>query len=180
MQKKPEPTGGPKDIEKKLRDGLDPNLDLEGDADTRAQAGITLKIQGASWSDIARVLEYPRPIDARNAVERALATASNSEESREHLRVIQDRRYNRLLLSVMTKAIKEDDRDHLAYNARALAIIDRISKLHGLDAAQQVQVTASDETIQSYVERLSMLAKLDTKSVEGEIIDAEVIEGDIN
>jgi hypothetical protein len=177
-KKEPEPMGGEKDIEKKLAAGLDPNADLDGDADTKAQAGLTLKLKGASWSDIARVLEYSSPTQARTAVERALATASNSPESIEQMRTLQRKRYDRLLLAVMGKALKEDDPNQLAYHARAVAVVDRISALDGLNAAQQVQVTASDETIQAYVANMAKLAGFNTKAIEGEILDADVIEGE--
>lgn len=178
--KEPDPLGGAKDLELKIQAGLDPNADLDIDADSKAQSAVALCVAGASWADIARVLSYSTPTQARLAVERALSAASNSPENIEHMRIVQDKRLKRLLQSVYGKAVNPDDKDHLAYNARALAIIDRIGKLHGLDAVQQVQITASDEAIQAYVNSLAKLAGLQTSSIEGEIMDAEIVEeGDI-
>lgn len=177
-KKEIEPLGGEKDLAAKVEAGTDPNADLDFDSDTKAQAAITLKIKGASYADIARVLEYATPRHARQAIESALASASNNEESIDHMRKIQNKRYERLLLSVMSKALKEDDKEHLAYHARATALVDRISKLNGLEAAQQVQITASDETIRNYVENMARLAGFADKAIEGEILDAEVVEGE--
>lgn len=176
MGKEADPLGGAKDLELKVEAGLDPNADLDGKADTKSQSALSLAMMGANWSDIARVVGYASPSHARRAVERALASASHSPETVDHMRQLQDMRLKRLLQAHMGKAINPEDKDQLAYSARALAIIDRISKLHGLDAVQQVQITASDETIQSYVNNLAKLAGIQTTSVEGEIFDAEVID----
>lgn len=174
--KEPDPLGGAKDLEMKIEAGLDPNADLERRADTKSQSALSLAMMGANWSDIARVCSYSSPTQARLAVERALASASHSPESVEHMRQLQDMRLKRLLQAHMGKAINPEDKDQLAYSARALAIIDRIGKLHGLDAVQQVQVTVTDETIMAYVNNLAKLAGVETQAVEGEIFDAEVID----
>jgi hypothetical protein len=175
-----EPLGGEKDLALKIAAGIDPNADIDVDKDTKAQAALGLATAGASWSDIARVLEYASPALARTAVERALASASNSPEKVEHQRILQDKRLKRLLQSVYGKAVNPEDKDHLAYNARALAIIDRIGKLHGLDVAQQTTVTATDETIAALVGALAKAAGLQNQAIEAEILEeAEIVEGDI-
>lgn len=154
-------------------------LDDDIDSDTMAQSGLVLKMKGASWSDIARVVGYSSPMQAKNAVLRALGSAANDEESIEQMRKLQNKRGERLLLAVMPRALKEDDPNQLAYHARAMAVVQMISRLNGLDAAQQVQVTASDETIQQYVAHLATLAGYNTKVIEGDILDeGEKLEGD--
>jgi hypothetical protein len=113
---------------------------------------------------------YASPHHARLAVERVLAESAGPED-RERMRELADRRYNRLLQSVMSKAVDSKDPQHLAYNARALAIIDRIGVLHGLNAPQQIQVSPSDQYIQEYVQRLSVLAVADREAAEADILE---------
>ena len=176
MSKKDDALGGEKDLALKVEAGLDPNADLSADADTKSQAALSLAMMGANYTDIARVVGYASATLARTAVERALASAANTPDKVEQMRKLQDMRLKRLLQAHMGKAINPEDKEQLAYSARALAIIDRISKLHGLDAVQQVQVTVTDETIMSYVNNLAKLAGIETQAVEGEIFDAEIID----
>jgi hypothetical protein len=90
--------------------------------------------------------------------------------------MLQDRRYKRLLQSVMGKAVDPKDPNHLAYNARALAIVDRISALHGLNAPQQVQITPTDQYLHEYLERMLPEAQKDRDAGEADIFDAEIVE----
>jgi hypothetical protein len=76
----------------------------------------------------------------------------------------------------MSKALNPKDKEHLAYNARALAIIDRQIKLWGLDAPTQIQVSATDQEILQLIEVLSPTAETDKLQVEAEIIDADEAE----
>ena len=70
------------------------------------------------------------------------------------------------------------DPQHLAYNARALALIDREAKLWGVDAPTQVQISANDEQIEAYVKNMSVLAAASLEADEAEILDADVVEGE--
>lgn len=172
----PEPLRGPKDIERRVASGRDPNADLTmAEADTKAQGALLLSIAGASWTEIARQQGYSSPTHARLAVERALAEAVGPED-RAKARELQDRRYKRLLQSVMGKAIDPTDRDHLAYNARALAIVDRISVLNGLNAPQQVQITPTDQYLHEYLQKFLPEAQRDRDAAEADILDAQIVD----
>lgn len=176
-KKKKDEAPGTQEMIARIDVGEDPNADLtEADADTKAQAAFTLKLKGASYADIARVLEYANPKAAKNAVERVLASASNDPESIDHGRIIANRRYERLLMAVMSKALKEDDPNHLAYHARAVAVVDRIARINGLDAAQQIQVTVNDDQIREYVANMAKLAGYATQAIEADILDAEIVD----
>ena len=73
-------------------------------------------------------------------------------------------------------ATKPDDIDHLPYNRQALAIIDRIAKLHGIDAPQTLNVTTpSAEKITEYVGTVVALYHA-AHAQEADIIDAEIEE----
>lgn len=171
---------GPKEIEAAVNADRDPNDDLNTEEEnvTRAEAALAMNIAGASWSDIARQLKYSSPRRARLAVERVLASTVGPEDY-EQAREIQRRRYKRLLQSVMSKALDPRDRDHLAYNARALAITDRLGVLDGLNKPTQIQYTPTDQTIAEYIERIRPIAAAQNQAQEaelddmGEIVDAE-------
>lgn len=173
-----EPFRGVKGIEQALEKGQDPNADLDtpepGETETRTQAAVAMRIGGASYSDIARTLEYSSAYRARSAVERALAQAADSPEERDQQRVLIDRRLSRLLQSVMGKAVNPKDPEHLAYNARALAIVDRQAKLHGVDAPTQTVVyTPDSEKVERYIAEILTLAQADRRDAEADIIDAD-------
>lgn len=179
MAKKDEPLA-PKEIEAAVNEGKDPNEDIttEEENTTRAEAALAMSIAGASWSDIQRQLGYSSPRRARLAVERVIASTVGPEDY-EQAREIQRRRYKRLLQSVMSKAVDPRDRDHLAYNARALAITDRLGVLDGLNKPTQIQYTPTDQYIAEYIERVRPLADAQNGAQEaelddmGEIVDAE-------
>lgn len=176
MPKEIDPLRGAGDLAKKLEAGKDPNADLAMAApDTKAEGALFLSLAGASWSDIARQQGYSSPTHARLAVERVLAESVGPEDKAQ-MREINRRRYKRLLQSVMGKAIDPTDKEHLAYNARALAIVDRLGVLDGLNAPQQVQVTPTDQYLSEYLQRMLPEAQRDRDAGEADILDAEVIE----
>jgi hypothetical protein len=162
----------------------DPDKDLAlNDVDksaTKAEAAVTMAMYGASYTDIAKTLHYSSAYRARMAVERALASAANSPEDREKMRVLIDKRLNRLLAAHMPKALDPNDAQQLAHSARALAIIDRQAKLHGVDAPTQVQFSPNDEYIAEFVESLRPMASRDNAAIEADILDADVIEGELS
>lgn len=144
---------------------------------TRAEAGAALLVQGASFKDVAEMLGYSTPSSAKQAVEKVLAHSLTVPE-REAMRSVVHQRYERLLKSVMPRATNPRDTQHLAYNARANAIIDRMSKLHGLDAPTQVQVTPSEEYLDQYTRQLQSRMGLDPDVVEEADIFEDMGEAD--
>lgn len=175
-----DPLGGPADIQKRIDEagleGVDADLLGLPENVTRDQAAVALKLAGTAYSDIARVLDYSDPRYARQAVERALALTADSPEELATLRVIQTKRYERLLASTWNKAVDPDSPDHLAYNTRASALVGLISKLHGVDAPQKVNFTPSDEYLNEYVQRFLALTHAANDAAEAEIEDAEIVD----
>lgn len=170
---------GEKGLELAIQNGQDPNADLNAVdvSETKAQSAVALRIQGASYSDIARILEYSSPYRARAAVERALASTVESVEEKDHQRWLISKRLDRLLAAHMPKAIDPKEPNQLGYSARALAIIDRQAKLHGVDAPTQIQISATDDEIMQLVENLMPQVAKDKEVVEAEIIEADIMEG---
>lgn len=135
------------------------------DPRSRAEAGAALLVQGASFKDIATLLDYASPTHAKRAVEMALADSVSMPE-KEAMRSVIHQRYERLLKSVMPRAINPKDPQHLAYNGRANALLDRMSKLHGLDAPTQVEITPSQEALEQYTQQLKKNLGLDENVIE--------------
>ena len=157
--------------------GEEPNADLlMSETNTKAESALALRIAGTSYTNIAKALGYASATRARLAVERVLAASADSPEERDQQRVLNDKRLNRLLQSVMGKAVDPKDPDHLAYNARALAITDRIMRLWGVDAPAQVQITPTDEHLQAYVAQMMALARKEPEAEEADILDADIVE----
>lgn len=147
-------------------------------SETKAQAALSLKLFGASYTDIKNTLHYSSAYRARMAVERVLANAADSPEDRDKMRVLANKRIERLLSSVMPKAVNPNDPQHLAYNARALALIQSQGKIWGIDAPTQIQISATDADIEAYVNAIMPLAKADQLAIEADIIEADILEED--
>lgn len=168
---------GAKAFAQAIENGEEPNADLViSETDTKAESALALRIAGTSYTNIAKALGYASATRARLAVERVLAASADSPEERDQQRVLNDKRLNRLLQSVMGKAVDPKDPDHLAYNARALAITDRIMRLWGVDAPAQVQITPTDEHLQQYVAHMMKLARKEPEAEEADIMDADIVE----
>ena len=167
--------------EEKAIEASDPDLALKAQSavdksTTTAEAAVAMFVWGASYNEIKNKLGYSSARHARIAIERALAASADSEEDRDKMRVIIDKRLNRLLGSHMSKALDPKEPQQLAYSARVLAIIDRQAKLHGVDAPTQIQISASDDHIREFVEMMMPQAREDQKAIEADILDADVMD----
>lgn len=141
----------------------------------RAAAALQLRIDGAGWADIAKVLEFDTPADARNAVEFALAQETKSTEDIEQIRFLEARRMERILSSLMRRATSPSDPDHLAYARTAMVVIDRHAKLYGADAPQQMNITYNPAAGQIEQWVTSMARQVHGEIQEADILDVEVI-----
>jgi hypothetical protein len=149
------------------------NADLEAkDRKSRQEAAVALRIAGATYSDIARTLDYASAALARQAVERSLATTAGTE-SREQLRFIEARRLERLLRGLWKKATDETNEEHLAAVRTAIAVIDRHAKLYGLDAPQEMVVyTPAASELEAWVANMAKQVRGEFPE-EADIITAE-------
>lgn len=174
-----QPFRGPGELAKAVQEGRDPNADLdkplEGETASRVGAAVAMKVAGASYSEIAKTLGFSSAFNARSAVERSLAASADNDDDRAKLRVLTTRRLERLLKSVMARAVDPRDPDHLAYNARALAIIDREARLHGIDAPTQAIVhTPDSERVERVIGQVLALARTQMGEAEQDIVEAEL------
>jgi len=135
------------------------------------RAATGLRLAGASWGEIAEVLDLASPAAAKAAVTADLATTGSDAEGRDQLRDTEGERLNRLLRGVWRKATDPDSPDHLASVRAALAVIDRRIRLYGLDAPAEVVVhSPTTSEIDAWVGAL--LAGHGTV-VEGEVVEAD-------
>lgn len=146
------------------------------DAPTRAAAAVALAVEGAGYTDIARVLEYRTPMEARRAVWDALGSAGVDADSAEQKRTLIAKRLDKLLYSVMRRGTNPDDPDHLSYARLALAVIDRQARLYGLDAPQQMVVyTPAQAELNAYVAEVKQLMAKAAGGEEFDIIEGEIV-----
>lgn len=127
--------GGPIAIDQPTR--LKKKMNI-GEKTRRAMA---LKIAGASYAAIAQQLGYSDPSSARKAVMRGMKYSL--QENSAELRKIH---YGRLEHMLMLLWPDVNQKDLPSMNA-ALAVMDRMERLYGLNAAERIEVSAGRETI---------------------------------
>lgn len=143
----------------------------------RQEAAIALKIAGATYTQVAEVLEYASAAEARKAVERGLASSVGDDE-RAQQRALNRRRLERILRSLWPNATDESSESHLAYARTALAYIDRLIRLDGADAPTEMVVyTPSNTEIDEWLKKMHNQAHPDMPE-EYDIIEGEVVAGE--
>lgn len=107
----------------------------------RTRRAMALKLAGASYAAIATQLGYNDASAARKAVMRGmkLSLQENSEELRKL-------HYGRLEHMLMLLWPDVNARDLPSINT-ALAVMDRMERLYGLNAAERFEVSAGKETV---------------------------------
>ena len=143
-----------------------------------AESAVALRLAGAGYEDIARTVGYSTAAQARDAVERGLALRARDAdpEKRELLRAQSGARLERLLQSVWGKALDQNDPEHLSAVRTAAALIDRHTRLYGLDAPTEVMVhTPTQQAIEEWVS--AMLGA--TPAVQVREADVVVIPGEV-
>ena len=116
-----------------------PDLTQAEQRSLRAQAALALKIRGAEYGEIAAVLEYATPADARRAVETILAEVAEHDGPNAWMtqRNLARLRYEGLLAAVYPLALDQTDEGFFAAQKQAAVLVDRITVLDGLNAPQR-------------------------------------------
>jgi len=149
----------------------------------RIRSIMALWLAGASFADIAMQFNMRSPALARVAVERALSESVDDTQDRSKLRQKMTLTLDRLLRSVMAKAVDGESPDHLAAVRTALSIVDRKIRLHGLDAPLEhvVHYPENEEferVIAMMAQTQGMMLPDEGDPFAEEIEDAEVVEDD--
>lgn len=147
----------------------------DDDNPTRAMAAVALRLGGAGLDTIAAQLGYASPRRVRDVIERALAESVDNSEDKTEMRRVQHARLERMLTSVWTRANNPKDPDHLAYSARALAIIDRENRMLGLDMPTEVTMHHIPELgeVREWVNGMAARLSQTPQVVEAEILEIE-------
>lgn len=139
-------------------------------------AAVALKLGGASFAEIAEVLDLESPASARTLVENELAARSYDIEGREILRREASARLERLLKSVWMKATDPTSPEHLPAVKVAVAVLDRHIRLNGLDAPSEVVIhTPTAAEIDAWVSSLTQDSISELEALEANVIDVPAI-----
>jgi len=107
----------------------------------KTRRAMSLKLAGASYASIAESLGYADASGARKAVMRGLE--SGLQENANELRQIHYGRLEHLLMLLWSDVNNKD----LASMNTALSVMDRMTRLYGLDAPEELTVRAGRETV---------------------------------
>lgn len=134
-------------------------------------AAAALRLSGASYPEIAEALAFPDAKAARHAVEAHLAERLGDAD-REILRAEEAGRLERLLRSVWAKAMNAEHAEHLPAAKIALSVIDRHSRLLGLDAPAELVVHSPTlHEIDAWVARVTTQSSVDFLALEAQVIE---------
>jgi hypothetical protein len=141
----------------------------------KTRRAMALKLAGASYAQIAQQLGYHDASGARKAVQRGMKSAL--QETSGELKKIH---YGRLEHMLMLLWPEVNQRDLPAMSA-ALAVMDRMERLYGLNAAEKIEVGTGMNTViladgdkQSYIQALEEAGKRVLDAVSSSSQDNEV------
>lgn len=139
-------------------------------------AALHLRVNGASYADIAMTLGLASARSALHVVTDELAEAGQLDtDAKERLRAEESARLEALMGSVMTKALDPEHPEHLVAVRAAVTVIDRHIKLHGLDAPSEVIVHTPTQTeLENWV--ATMVHHTMPQLEEADVIDVSVDE----
>ena len=154
---------------------------VEGLSNERIRASLALWTAGATYGDIAAQFGFRTPNVAAMAIERALAETVDDTQDRTKLRRRMSLTLDRLLRAVMPKAINAENPEQLPAVRVALTVVERYSKLNGLDAPLQVDVNMVDDEkfamlIQNAARGMGLPVPVEADIFSEEYVDAEVVD----
>lgn len=145
----------------------------------RARAAANLKVEGLSFAEIADILEFKTPADAKKAVEGVLA-AIHGDNDYETLKLIAaargEERYRNAarMANAMFFETEDGERipntEQLRWEQQAGTALMNWATIVGAKAPAKLEITPGDEEVQRLVQ---MIAE---RAGHEEIVDAEVIE----
>lgn len=131
-----------------------------GAALERASHAYRLRVAGASWDAIARHLGYHDKSAAYNAVKRQFEDAP--QPSRELARALHRDRTEALWV----EALRDVQARRPGAVRAAVAVLQRVAMLDGLDEPQRVTVTPDVSRVREVVEALAAMARSDDEEAD--------------
>lgn len=167
--------------------GID-EKDIARRSERSVKAAVAARIAGASYVEIAEMFDYKNPQTARHAVEAAMAGAYEDGDDIAALRGMTMARLETLLRSLGPKALSdkvvktvkgekvtEENVEHLAYARTYLSVVDRIAKLHGLDAPQVHRFETPDAARLNEVMAVLVQSRNALAAPEADIFGDEIV-----
>lgn len=137
-------------------------------------AAVKLRVEGASYADIADTLGLTSPSAALAVIVDHLAVDIPTDD-KDHMRREITASLDALLRGVWSRATDPMAEDQLAAVGRAVSILDRKIRLHGLDAPTEVVVhTPTATEIEQWI--ASMVAHTMPALQEPDIVDVIDVE----
>lgn len=150
----------------------------------RAKACVNMRLEGASFVEIADVLEYETPADARRDCERALA-ATHPAEDWETLRQVATARAEKLFANsfAMAKAdylVTSDgtevpNLEKRQWHAQAAADLMNHAAISGAKAPTKLEVTPGEAEMERLVEKLLTRGGYEVAK-EADVLELSVLE----
>lgn len=145
----------------------------------KTRKAMALKLAGASYAQIAQQLGYHDASGARKAVQRGMKSAL--QETAGELRKIHYGRLEHMLMLLWPEVNQRD----LPAMSQALAVMDRMERLFGLNAAEKIEVGTGTNTViladgdkDSYIRALEEAGKRVLDTVSSSTHDTEDDEHD--
>lgn len=149
----------------------------------RARSAVNLKIDGASYVEIAETLEYTSPEEARRDVERALAETHPIDDWRTLRATVAARAEQQFARSFamagadflvdMDTDTRMPNPDKLRWHQQAGIDLMNYAKITGAQAPTRVEITPGES------EMAELVAKMLEASGHRDVIEAEVIDLDV-
>lgn len=140
---------------------------------TKAESAAAMRVRGLTIPEIRAVLEYDSDAQVRAAIEAVIADSLDNYD-REALRVTVDSRLEQLWRLAYKRA--RDDRNPQRETAtkNALAVLNRMAELHGLDAPKEVRLHhATSSEIEEWIVKATE-SGVGALPQEADIIDVEI------
>lgn len=177
--------GDPDELGQDMADFADKNgspadmATVQAMSNDRVRSALALWTAGATYGDIAAQFGFRSPAVAAMAIERALAESVDDTQDKTKLRRRMSLTLDRLLRAVMPKAINAENPEQLPAVKVALTVVERYSKLNGLDAPVQHEISmVDDDKFHSLVEYAARGMGMPVP-VEADIWDAEYVEEEV-
>lgn len=140
---------------------------------TKAESAAAMRVRGLTIPEIRAVLEYDTDAQVRSAIEAVIADSLDNYD-REALRVTVDSRLEQLWRLAYKRARDDKNPQRETATKNALAVLNRMAELHGLDAPKEVRLHhATSSEIEEWIIKATE-SGVGALPQEADIIDVEI------
>lgn len=140
---------------------------------TKAESAAAMRVRGLTVAEIRAVLEYDTDAQVRAAIEAVIADSLDNYD-REALRSTVDSRLEQLWRLSFKRARDDKNPQRETATKNALAVINRMAELHGLDAPKEIRLHhAADSEILEWIDQYAN-SEVSALPQEVDIIDVDI------